>query len=105
MESAPLPFFIKPVVKGIVKKVDQAYTNPEIKTHLDFIEGVLTESTWLAGESFTAADIQVSFPLEAGTQRAGLEPGTYPKLQSFLSRIKERPAYQRAVEKGGPSTL
>ena len=55
---------------------------------------------WFLGERFSAADIMLSFPLEAATARAGLD-ATRPKLFGFLRRIHERPAYRRALEKGG----
>jgi glutathione S-transferase len=69
--------------------------------HLDYLEGELAKSTWFAGEQFTGADVMMSFPLEAATQRAGLD-ASRPKLSDFLQRIHSRPAYRRALEKGGP---
>ena len=68
------------------------------------MEGELGKSTWFAGNDFTAADIQMSFPLEAAAARAGLD-ATRPKLMAFLERIHARPAYKRALEKGGPYEL
>ncbi|MEG2962054.1 MAG: glutathione binding-like protein, partial [Janthinobacterium sp.] len=56
---------------------------------------------WFAGNEFTAADIQMSFPLEAAAMRGGLDE-RQPKLTAFLQRIHARPAYQRALERGGP---
>ena len=64
------------------------------------MESELAKSTWFAGEDFTAADIQLSFPLEAATSRAGLDTSR-PRLKAFLERIHARPAYRRALEKGG----
>ncbi|HXQ21213.1 MAG TPA: glutathione binding-like protein, partial [Candidatus Acidoferrales bacterium] len=64
----------------------------------------LGKSTWFAGDELTAADIQMSFPLEAAAARAGLD-ATRPKLTAFLERIHARPAYKRALEKGGPYEL
>jgi glutathione S-transferase len=80
------------------------FVSPQIRMHLDFIEGELGRSTWFAGEDFTAADIQMSFPLEAAAARGGLD-ARYPRIQSFLQRIHARPAYRRALDAGGPFAL
>ena len=72
--------------------------------HLDYMEGELGKSTWFAGDEFTAADIQMSFPLEAAASRGGLD-ASRPRLMAFLDRIHARPAYQRALERGGPYEL
>ena len=68
------------------------------------MESELGKSTWFAGERFTVADVQMSFPIEAAAARAGLD-ASRPRLMAFLERIRARPAYQRAVEKGGPFSL
>ncbi|SHM06678.1 glutathione S-transferase [Phytopseudomonas punonensis] len=100
VESSPMPFFIKPIARGIAQKVKNAFVAPQLKLHLDYLEGELGESTWFAGEQFSAADIQMSFPLEAAAARAGLD-ASRPRLMAFLERIHARPAYRRALEKGG----
>lgn len=100
IETSPMPFFAKPIAKGIAKKVKSSFVIPNLKAHLDFLEAELRKSTWFAGESFTAADIQISFVLEASASRGGLD-ASYPKLTEFLQRIHARPAYQRALERGG----
>jgi glutathione S-transferase len=104
IERAPMPFFVKPVAKGISAKVNAAFIRPQIKTHLDFMEGELGKSAWFAGTTFSAADIQMSFPLEAAASRGGLD-ASQPKLMDFLARSHARPAYRRALEKGGPFQL
>ncbi|WP_027910070.1 glutathione S-transferase [Pseudomonas sp. URMO17WK12:I4] len=100
VESSPMPFFIKPIARGIAQKVKGAFVTPQLKLHLEYLEGELGKSTWFAGEAFSAADIQMSFPLEAAVARAGLD-ASRPRLMAFLERIHARPAYQRALEKGG----
>ncbi|MFL6708151.1 MAG: glutathione S-transferase family protein [Massilia sp.] len=100
IETSPMPFFVKPVARGIAGKVKQGFVHPNLKANLDFLEAELNKSTWFAGEAFTAADIQISFVLEASSARAGLDT-RYPKLTEFLQRIHARPAYQRALERGG----
>ena len=104
IESAPMPFFAKPFAKAIAGKAKAGFIAPQIAGHLDFMEGELGKSTWFAGEDFTGADIQMSFPIEAAQARGGLN-ASRPKLMAYLERIHARPAYQRALERGGPYGL
>ena len=99
--STRMPFFAKPIARGISSKVLSSFVTPNLNRQLDFMEGELGRSAWFAGDHFSAADIQMSFPLEAAAQRAGLDAGR-PLLMAFLKRIHERPAYRRALERGGP---
>ncbi|MCR5885806.1 glutathione S-transferase [Rhizobacter sp. J219] len=101
IERTKMPFFVKPIAKAISQKVQGTLVDPNLKRQLDFMEGELGKSEWFAGPEFSAADIQMSFPLEAAAQRAGLD-ASRPKLMAFLKRIHARPAYQRALERGGP---
>ncbi|CAN5907989.1 glutathione S-transferase [soil metagenome] len=98
--SAPMPFFVKPIARGISNKVQGMMVSPNLKRQLDFMEAELGKSEWFAGSEFSAAD-QMSFPVEAAAQRAGLD-ATRPKLMAFLKRIHARDAYRRALERGGP---
>ncbi len=98
--DGPMPFFIRPVARTIAKGAYTAFIGPQLKTHLDYMESELGKSAWFAGDDFSAADIQMSFPVEAARSRAGLDE-SYPRLMDFLQRIHGRPAYQRAVERGG----
>ena len=100
IETQKMPFFVKPIAKGIAAKVKQMMIQPNLQNNLAFLEAELNKSTWFAGEEFTAADVQISFVLEASAARAGLD-ARYPKLTAFLARIHARPAYQRALERGG----
>ncbi len=102
--SAPMPFFVKPVARTIADNVLRTFVDPNIKLHSQFMEGELAKSAWFAGDAFSAADIQMSFPLEAAAARGGLDHG-YPRLQAFLEKIHARPAYKKALEKGGPYAL
>ena len=101
VRSAPVPFFIKPIVKGIADKVTTSFIAPNIERQLDFMEAELKSRPWFAGSEFTAADIQMSFPLEAAAARAGLD-ASRPKLMDWLTRIHARAAYRRALDVGGP---
>ena len=104
VESSPAPFFVKPIARAIARKVKGTYITPQIEQHLNYLEGELNQRDWFAGGEFSAADIQMSFPLEAAVLRAGLN-GSRPKLMAFLERIHARPAFQRALERGGPYDL
>lgn len=97
-----MPFFIRPIARMISRKTVAAFLQPQVTTHLTTLNDWLTDREWLAGGKLTAADIQMSFPLEAAASRYGLEQ--YPALQGYLDRLRARPAYQRALEKGGPMT-
>jgi glutathione S-transferase len=100
----PMPFFVRPIARGISNKVLEAFVAPQLKTHQDFMESELEKSTWFAGEAFTAADIQMSFVVEASAARGGLDQNR-PRLMAWLERIHARPAYQRALKEGGPFEL
>lgn len=104
IETAPMPFFAKPIAKGIAAKVRNGYLDRNVKRNLDFMESMLNKSLWFCGDELTAADIQMSFAVEAASVRTSLQDD-YPKLAEYLERIKARPAYQRALEKGGPYEL
>jgi glutathione S-transferase len=104
IERSRMPFFAKPIAKQIARRAKSSYVEPSIKQHLDYLEAELGKSEWFAGDEFTAADIQMSFPLEAAAARGGLG-AHYPKLKAFLDRIHARPAYKRALEKGGEYAL
>ena len=99
--NAPMPFFIKPVARGISNKVMNLMVRPNLKRQLDYMESELGRSAWFAGAALTGADIMMSFPLEAAAQRAGLD-ASRPKLMAFLKRIHARPAYKLALKRGGP---
>ncbi len=99
--TSPMPFFVKPIAKAISAKVLSSFVTPNIERQLDFMEAELGRSEWFAGKAFSAADIQMSFPIEAAAQRAGLN-ASRPKLMGFLKRIHARAAYKKALERGGP---
>jgi glutathione S-transferase len=104
IESAPMPFFIKPVARGIAGKVRAGYLDVNVDRHLHFMESSLKGQDWFCGARFTAADIQMSFAVEAAAARSDLR-GDCPRLAGFLDRIRARPAYAAALEKGGPYEL
>ncbi len=101
MPKARMPFFVKPIARGLSSKVLATIVEPNLKRQLDFMEAELGKSEWFPGPDFSAADIQMSFPIEAAAQRAGLN-ASRPRLMAFLKRIHARPAYRKALERGGP---
>ncbi len=104
MESGPMPFFARPIARAIARKGRSSFVQPNIDRILDFMESELGRHAWFAGAAFSAADIQLSFPLEAAAMRGGLNESR-TKLWAFLKKIHERPAYQRALERGGKYEL
>jgi glutathione S-transferase len=100
VESSPAPFFVRPVLKGLAKRVRETFIQPQIDRHLAYLEAELASRPWFAGPDFTAADVQLSFPLEAAHARGGLD-ARHPRLLEWLERIHARPAYRRALERGG----
>ena len=83
---------------------DKALLGPQITNHFAFLESELHKRDWFAGAELTAADVQLSFPIEAADARVGFA-GRLPKLKGFVERVQARPAYKRALERGGPQTF
>lgn len=104
IETTPMPIIVKQIAGGIARKVKSSFVQPQITLHLNYLEAELAQRAWFAGDAFSAADIQLSFVLEAAAARGGLD-AKYPRLTAFLARIHAMPAYQRALERGGPFGL
>jgi glutathione S-transferase len=104
MKTGPVPFFVRPVVRGIADKVMTMFVDPQLKLHIEYMESELAKNPWFAGNEFSAADIQMSFPLEAASARAAHGTKT-PNIDAFLQKIHARAAYRRALERGGPYEL
>lgn len=101
MESAPMPFFAKPIAKKLAGAVRDGYVSHTLKALFEHLEAELSRSEWITGADFTAADIMMSFPVETSQQRL---PGAerFAKTRAYLKRLQARPAYKRALERGGP---
>jgi glutathione S-transferase len=95
----PMPWLIRPIAGAIGQGVQKNYLDKQIYTHMDYLEQHLSTHPYFAGQQFSAADIQMSFPIEAINARAGLEK--YPLLKAWLSNVTARPAYQKVLENGG----
>lgn len=96
-----VPALIRPIIKAVSNKTIGTLVAPQLRAAVAFWEAELTRSDWFAGDQFTAADIIMSFPVEAGATRA-FDVAEQPRLKAFLERTHARPAYQRALERGGP---
>nr|WP_294520889.1 glutathione S-transferase [uncultured Rhodopila sp.] len=104
LEAAKVPFFIRPVTRGIAGRLKQMLVEPHLGRNFDLMEAELGKSEWFAGNEITAADVHLSFALEAAVARSGLDR-RWPRLMGWLDRIHARPAYLRAIERGGPYQL
>jgi glutathione S-transferase len=104
IRKAKVPFLIKPVVRGIADKVVADFIQPNLQAQLQYMNDELAGRDWFAGADFSAADVMMSFPLEAAAARGGLDD-RYPHLTAWLERIHGRPAYHRALQTGGPYTI
>ncbi|MDH4324146.1 MAG: glutathione S-transferase [Betaproteobacteria bacterium] len=104
IETAPMPFFVRPIARAIAQRTKSGFILPNIERNLDYMEAELAQRDWFAGGEFSAADVQMSYPLEAARARGGLD-AKRPRLMAFLERIHARPAYRRAIEKGGEYAL
>lgn len=94
------PALMRPLVKAIAAKANAGFIDPQLKTHFDFIEKSLADGDWFVGMRFSAADIMMSFALEAADSR-GMDLKDYPAIKRYLAAIHARPAYRAALEKGG----
>jgi glutathione S-transferase len=104
LAKGPMPALVRPIVRRVAHRAVTGFIDPQIALHLDYMEGELGKSAWFAGEEFSGADIEMSFPLEAAAARGGLD-ASRPNLMDFLERIHARPAYRRALDKGGDYAL
>jgi glutathione S-transferase len=100
IRTQQVPFFVKPITRKIADGIQQGFSGPAIATHFGFVESELAERPYFAGREFTAADIQMSYPVEAALLRG---EGAWPNLRAWRERMAARPAYQRAEARGGPS--
>lgn len=104
VRTAPMPFFAKPVAKKIAGTVSGQFIDPNLMRHLTFLNNHLTKHTWFAGDEISVADIQMSYPVENAVARAN-DIADVSKLADFVKRFKDRPAFQKAIERGGAYDL
>ncbi|MCX7692128.1 glutathione S-transferase [Tepidimonas taiwanensis] len=101
-----MPFFARPVARAISQQVLQRLVDPNIDAALELLEQTLSDRPWLTGEHLALADFQMSFAIEAAVARSGSQTADrYPHLSAYRARYRARPAYQRALAKGGPEIM
>ena len=97
----PMPFFVRPIARKLCAQVLKKLVDPNVSAALAFMEDHLGKHTWFAGERLSIADFQMSFAVEAALAR-GVDTRRHPKLRAYKEKMEARPAYKRALEKGGP---
>ena len=102
--TQPMPFFVRPIARKLCAQVQAKLIDPNIATAMAFMETHLGSHVWFAGEQLSIADFQMSFAVEAALAR-GVEVARFPHLAAYRARMQARPAYQRAVAKGGPVVM
>lgn len=102
--AQPMPFFVKPIARALCAQVQAKLIDPNLASALEFMDAHLAKHPWFAGEQLTMADFQMSFAVEAALSRAG-GADHVAHLQAYRQRMVARPAYQRAVAKGGPVVM
>ncbi|MBP7081326.1 MAG: glutathione S-transferase [Rhodocyclaceae bacterium] len=102
--TQPMPFFVRPIARQLCSKVQASYVDPGIAAHLSFIDEHLSRNTWFAGERMSLADVQMSFPISAALAR-GDGAKNFKHMAAYAKRFEARPAYQRALAKGGPVVM
>lgn len=100
IKTSPMPFFIRPIAKGIANKVLNDYVLPNVTNNMKFIEMHLAQNDWFAGDKMTGADIQMSFPLEAALTR--MDSKDVPNIKAYVDKIHALNGYKKALEVGGP---
>ena len=99
--NQPMPFFVKPIARALCQRVQQQLIDPNLTTAMAFMEQHLQSHAWFSGPDLSLADFQMSFAVAALLSR-GKDADKYPRLRAYLQRMEARPAYQRALQKGGP---
>lgn len=102
LRGKKVPFLVRPIGKAIAAQIDGAFTNAELQSNVAFLEAELASRPFLAGDELSAADVQMSYPVWALLSRSNAPA---PNLRAYHERLKARPAYARAIERGGPIDL
>ncbi|EPS45148.1 hypothetical protein H072_860 [Dactylellina haptotyla CBS 200.50] len=101
IKNAPVPFFIRPITGRISDQLSKGFVHPNLVANYDYLESLLKDQPYFAGNELTGADIMLSYPIENAQERIGgwYNKEKYPNLYAWLERVSERPAYKRAHEK------
>lgn len=95
------PLIFKPVAKLIFSAIDAGYLNKHISTLFSYIESHLDSHRYFLGESLSAVDIMMSFPLEAAIS-GRINRSDYPRIVEYINTIQSNENYQEAIRVGGP---
>jgi glutathione S-transferase len=100
--SAMLPLLLKLYVSrlGDAGAPLSPRIESELANHIGYVNQALAGRDWLIGKDITGADIQMSFVGEAASARTNR--AAYPNIEAWVARFQARPAYQRALVRGGP---
>lgn len=99
IKNAPVPFFVKPLIRMITGGVESRFLKPTYQSHFDFLESELSARPYLAGEEFSGADILLSFPLVAAKRVGAFDKENYPKISEYIKKCEDRDAFKRATAK------
>jgi glutathione S-transferase len=101
-----LPSMVVDIILGITGGSDQA-TLRAMRSRADrafgMVEKTLGERAFFAGNSLTAADIIMLFPLTTMRVFVPRDLAPYPNIRAYLGRIGARAAYQQAMRKAEPT--
>lgn len=101
VKTAPMPFFVRPIARKIADQVMKSFLTPNVENTLRFVEAHLSQTTWFAGDTMSAADFQMIFPLEAAMTRSDVA-SKLPAINAWVKKVHALPAYQAGLKKGGP---
>ncbi len=102
--TQPMPFFVRPIARQICGKVEANFIDPAVAAHLKFMDEHLSSHAWFAGDQMSVADVQMSFPVIAALSRSA-GATNFSHIAAYARKIEARPAYQRALAKGGPVVM
>lgn len=94
------PFLVRPIISKVEQTLKSLFIQPRLKAVLSAMETQLAGSEFLAGDRFTAADIAMGYTLYMAKMRGSLA-GDYPNIETYVTRMEARPAWQAALEKDG----
>lgn len=100
-----VPFFVRPLTSKVASTIDAQFTTKELANNFAFVEAHLAKNEWFAGSALSGADMMMSFPIAAGVARAGLTEQSHPHTRAWFAKVEARPAYQKALDVGGPVVI
>ena len=108
IRNAPVPFFLRPILRGVASNIETTFLKGEYDSHFDFLESQLPSSINASAGSFpsittsshlTAADILISFALLAAVEKGLVSEDKYPHIVAYTKAIGEQEGYKRAIKR------